>query len=524
MNAPAEPAAPNAALEIGGIDPRNLRPLPPVRASSADEVTRAVRTAREAQPKWQELAFADRARLLELAAKRLLAERDEGLAIVRREVGKTPADALFTEALGPLDALKGWRKVIEQAPVGSVSLSPLAFPKKSARIELVPRGVVGIIAPWNFPVAGLYRSVFPALLLGNAIVVKPSERSPRSSGWFLRILSEVLPPGAVNVVFGDGSVGQALLAEDIDACVFTGSSKVGEAVERVCFERGIACSAEMGGNDAAIVLADADLARTTAGIVQWALQNAGQACGAVEVVYADSRIAEQLVARLTDACRRLKRPTPAEGIGSYAPLAFQAQLDKVLGQLGEARARGAVVETGGAADGLFLPPTVLSGCTPDMDIVREETFGPVIPVVSVDGPAEAVRHVNAGKYGLTASLWTKDVQRAQRLAERLEVGVVTVNNHAFTGAIPELPWSGRRASGRGIANSAWSLPVFARPKAIVVDNSEAPEPFWVPYDSDLEELGHLLAEAQLGKLTRAYKIPLLLRKRVKAVKAFFGMA
>ena len=132
--------------------------------------------------------------------------------------------------------------------------------------------------------------------------------------------------------------------------------------------------------------------------------------------------------------------------------------------------------------------------------------------------------MNAGKYGLTASLWTADVARAERLAQRLDVGVVTVNNHAFTGAIPDLPWGGRRASGRGIANSAWSLTTFARPKAIVVDASDSPEPFWLPYDAELEELGHLLADAQLGKLTRAYKIPLLLRKRVKAVKAFFGLS
>jgi len=524
MNPAGEAEGAHGSSDIEGVDPRNLRQLPPVRTSSLEDVKRAVRTAREAQAKWAELGLGERTRLLERAAKRLLTERDEGLAIVRREIGKTPADALFTEALGPLDAVRGWRRVIDSAPAGSVSLSAIAFPKKSARIELVPRGVVAIIAPWNFPVAGLYRSVLPALLLGNAIVVKPSERSPRSSGWFLRILAEVLPHGVVNTLFGDGAVGQALLAEDVDACVFTGSSAVGQVVERHCQERGIACSAEMGGNDAAIVLSDADLPRTTAGIVQWALQNAGQACGAVEVVYADSRIALELSARLTDACRRLKQPSPVEGAGSYAPLAFQAQLDRVLAQLKDARERGAVIETGGSADDLWLQPTVVTGCTPDMELVREETFGPVIPVVSVDGPAEALRHVNSGKYGLTASIWTKDLGRAERLAQRLDVGVVTVNNHAFTGAIPDLPWAGRRASGRGIAGSAWSLSTFARPKAIVVDASDAPDPFWVPYDADLEELGHLLADAQLGRLTRAYKIPLLLRKRVKAVKAFFGMS
>lgn len=523
MSAAASGTPVSSERELEAVDPRNGRALPPVQASGREEVQAAVRTAREAQESWAQLKQRERERLLEKAARRLLEEREEGLSLVRREIGKTPADALFSEGLGPLDAVRGWKRVLEAAPAGAVSLNPIAFPKKSARIELVPRGVIGIIAPWNFPVSGLYRSVFPALLTGNTVVVKPSEHSPRSSSWFLRVLSEELPSGVVSIVLGAGDVGQALLEQDIDACVFTGSSAVGAVVERQCFERGIACSAEMGGNDAAIVLEDADLPRTAAGLVQWALQNAGQACGAVEVVYVDSRIAEKLVARLVDACRRLQRPVPPESAGSYAPLAFRAQLQRVLAQLEDAKNKGAVVETGGTADGLWLAPTVLSACAPTMTVVSEETFGPVLPIVVVDGPAEATRLVNGGKYGLTASIWTRDLERAEKLASHLDVGVVTINNHAFTGAIPDLPWSGRRASGRGIASSPWSLLTFTRPKTVAIDRSEAPDPFWVPYDQDLEDLGHLLAEAQAGHLAQAYRIPLLLRKRVKAVKAFFGM-
>lgn len=322
---------------------------------------------------------------------------------------------------------------------------------------------------------------------------------------------------------GDGVVGAQLVSAGIDACVFTGSSAVGREVERRCQERGIAVSAELGGNDAAIVLGDAELPRTVAGITHWALQNAGQACGAVEVVYADSRIAGPLGERLADAFRRLRAAEEPGMSGSVAPLANQKQLEIVLRQLEDAREKGAEVLAGGGHRGLFVEPTVLANCSEDMLVVKEETFGPLLPIVAVDGPADAIRRVNRGRYGLTASLWTRDTARAEQLARDLEVGVVTVNNHAFTGAIVDLPWSGRRESGHGIANSAWSLLTFARPKTVVVDRAKGPEPFWVPFDDNLVELGHLLADAQRGKIAWAFKIPLLLQKRVARVKAFFGM-
>lgn len=514
--------APASPTELRGIDPRSGAPLSPVPTTPVAEITTVVERARAAQSAWASLSFSERAKVLEKAARALLRDRHQGLSIVEEEIGKTPADALFTEGLGPLDSLKAWIRVIDSSPSGKISLNPLAFPKKDARIELVPRGVVGVIAPWNFPIAGLYRSVYPALLLGNAVVLKPSEFAPRSSGWFAATLNEFLPEGLLGVVFGSGDVGAALVESGIDACVFTGSSAVGRRVEQRCQELGIAVSAEMGGNDAAIVLEDAALPRTVAGLTQWALQNAGQACGAVEVVYAEERIVEALGNRLADAFARLRPPAYPGESGSYAPLAHQKQLDVVTAQLEDARARGARV-VGGKIDGLWVEPTVLLGCNDEMSVVKEETFGPLLPIVTVDGAADAVRRINRGRYGLTASIWTQDVARAERIARDLDVGVVTVNNHAFTGAIADLPWSGRRDSGRGIANSAWSLLTFARPKTIVIDRASGPEPFWAPYDDDLLALGHLLADAQIGKFGSAVRIPFLLRKRVAQVKAFFGI-
>jgi acyl-CoA reductase-like NAD-dependent aldehyde dehydrogenase len=284
-----------------------------------------------------------------------------------------------------------------------------------------------------------------------------------------------------------------------------------------CAERGIPASIEMGGKDAAIVLADCDLPRTVAGITHWALSNAGQACGAIEIAYVDERIADELVAALKSAWTRLR-------VGKdVAPLANRRQYDVVVAQVDDARSKGATVVCGGGPSDqpLGYLPTVLDRCDARMQVVTDETFGPVLAVVRVPGAAEAVRRINEARYGLGASIWSRDIARAERLGERLEVGVVNVNNHAFSGAIPALPWSGTRETGTGIANSAHALPTFVRPKATLVDRARAPELFWMPFDDALVELGSVLADAQLMKLERAWKLPLLIRARLKAVRAFF---
>lgn len=510
--------------ELTGQCPTNEFELEPIPTTAPEEVAAAVVAAREAQEGWARLDLDQRVARLEEAAKLMLERRGQIVDIVRLEIGKLEVDALFTEALGPLDTVRAWAKLVRRE-VGprKVRLNPIAFPGKKASVKKVPRGVIGVIAPWNFPVAGLYRSVIPALLTGNAVVVKPSEHSPRSSGWFLDRLAEVLPAGLVQTVQGRGEVGEALIEAQPDGLVFTGSTSTGRAVAKRAAELGIPLSAEMGGNDAAIVLEDADLAYTTAGITQWALQNAGQSCGAIEILYVDHRIADALVSRLVRAWSRLRVGMGPVAEVDISPLAHEGQLEKVEAHVADAKAKGAEILCGGErlGEGLWYPPTLIDRCTEDMDVVREETFGPVLAIRRVEGPTEAIRHINRGRYGLGASLWTTDLERARRLADRIDVGVVSVNNHAMTGAIPELPWSGTRDTGLGIANGPESLGLFTRPKTLLVDEGKNVEPFWLPYDAHTWELGDLLSEAQLMRLERAWKLPIVLKRRIGAVKRFF---
>jgi acyl-CoA reductase-like NAD-dependent aldehyde dehydrogenase len=503
---------------------RAWAPVPDLPESTRKQLELAVGRARLIHPEWSAWPVARRFAALERAATAMLRDRNTLLGLVKAEMGKHAVEGLFTEGLGPLETLKAWRKIVVAAQTRAVGLSPLSFPRKSAQIELVPRGVIGIIAPWNYPVAGLYRSVYPALLSGNTVLVKPSEHTPRASSWFIDHLAEQVPFGVAQALPGDRSTGAALLDCGIDACVFTGSTRVGARVRQRCAELGIPSSIEMGGKDSALVLSDCSLPRTVAGLTQWALSNAGQACGAIEIAYVQSEIADALVERLAQSWGKLRTGPGPEDVEVH-PIAHAEQLRIIEAHVDDAVRKGARLVCGGArtGQGLGYLPTLLDHCNATMDVVREETFGPVLAIVRVKGTDDAVRQINEGQYGLGASIWTSDVERARRLAQRLDVGIVTINNHAFTGAVPALPWSGTRATGYGVANSEWSLLTYCRPKALVVDGNRDPDPYWMPFDTNLRDLGEALAHAQLGHLLNAVAIPLLMRKRVQRIKSFFGM-
>jgi acyl-CoA reductase-like NAD-dependent aldehyde dehydrogenase len=287
-----------------------------------------------------------------------------------------------------------------------------------------------------------------------------------------------------------------------------------------CAELGIPSSVEMGGKDAAIVLADCDLDRTVMGITHWALANAGQSCGGIEIAYVEERIADAFVEKMRRAWEKL-RTGPGDEDVDVSPLGNDAQLAVVEAHVKDALAKRARLVTGGKrTTGRGYLPTLLDKCTADMDVVSEETFGPVLAIVRVWGADEAVRAINASKYGLGASIWTRDVARAERLVDRIDVGVATINTHQFTGAVPHLPWSGTRGTGFGVANSELSLLTFAHPKTIVVDQNPV-EMFFMPFDRTLRDAGEALVKAQLGDFLGAAKLPLLLRRRIKRVRDFF---
>ncbi len=303
-----------------------------------------VARARAAQRAWSELSVEQRVRRLRPLKSRVLDAAERIAEVVHREVGKPVTEALSAEVLATADVVDYWCDVIEEHLVDRViEIDPLAYPKKRGTLSRVARGVVVVIAPWNFPFTLPLRTIVPALLAGNAVVLKPSEISPRTGALIGEMLAGLLPEGVFDVVQGGGALGGALCGADVDLVCFTGSVATGKKVARACAEQLVPCSLELGGKDAAIVLRDANLERAANGVVWGALSNAGQNCAAIERVYVERAIAEAFTKKVVEVVRALRAP---EDVG---PLTTERQRAIVKEHVEEAVARGAKVLAGGDA-------------------------------------------------------------------------------------------------------------------------------------------------------------------------------
>jgi acyl-CoA reductase-like NAD-dependent aldehyde dehydrogenase len=500
----ATPKADDTAKKADGPDKPSVFPttspldgsdMSSVQATPRSDIPSLARKARDAQRAWAETSPRERAAIIADVKGRLLSRAEEIAELVHRECGKPIEEAALSEVLPNADLVEYWTTAIEELLEGTtVEFDPVAYPGKLGRIHKAPRGLVGLITPWNYPVAIPLRTLVPALLAGNAVLFKPSEITPRSGALVASLFEGLLPDGLLTLVQGGGDVGSAII-EEADVVVFTGSVATGRRVAVRCAERLIPCSLELGGKDAAIVLADAPLERTANGIVWGAFTNAGQNCASIERVYIERAIADKLIPRIVEITKGLK-----PGIDT-AVLTTMKQCDIVRRHLSQAETDGAEVLAGGAPEegSLAFQPTVVQLKREDTPLMREETFGPILPIVVVDDVKDAIARVNASSFGLTTSLWTRRMGHAHDLARSLHTGVVTINNHGFTAAIPAAPWTGTGDSGYGITNSPFALAELTRPQFVLEDRSRAPrELWWYPYTPTLRTIAFAMARLRGG--------------------------
>ena len=469
--------------------------LPAVVATETNAVEALAKKARDAQKAWADKPARERASALAPVAKRILQRAQEIADLLHQECGKPIEEAALAEVLPNADLVEYWTSSIEELLEGTtVELDPLAYPGKLGRIHKLPRGLVGLITPWNYPIAIPLRSIVPALLAGNAVLFKPSEITPRAGALVASLFEGLVPDGLLALVQGGGDLGAAVV-DQADLVVFTGSVATGKRVAVRCAERLIPCSLELGGKDAAIVFADAPLERTANGLVWGAFTNAGQNCASIERVYVERAIADKLIARIVELTKAL-RP----GVDT-AVLTTERQCEIVRRHLAEAESSGAKVLAGGApeAGSLAFAPTVVRIEAEDTPLMQDETFGPILPIVVVDSFEDAISRVNASRYGLTTSLWTRRVAFAHSLANRFRTGVVTINNHGFTAALAAAPWTGTGESGFGVTNSPYALAEFTRPQFVLEDRSGgARELWWYPYTPVLRKIAFAMARARGG--------------------------
>src|SRR5262245_19745907 len=427
------------------VTPADGRPAAQVSLHPGAQAGAAVEAARAAFPAWSALSFRERAGYL-LRAREVLVERaDEMARLIAREQGKPEAEGHAAEVLPALDALKHLASHSEEAlREEDVESAVLVLAHKEGRLLQVPYGVVLVISPWNYPLSLPLICVATALVAGNTVVLKPAPATTLTGLEVGEVFRRAgLPPGVVNVVATDDAVAAGLVENPrVGKIVFTGSVATGKRVMAAAAKNLTPVVLELGGKDAAVVCRDADLDLAAQGIVWGAFLNAGQTCASVERVYVEAPVADEFVRKVVERTRALRMGDPARPDTDMGPLTLDRQRRIVEDHVADAVSHGAKVETGGqapAGPGFFYPPTVLTNVTQEMRIMREETFGPVLPIMAVPDLDAAIRAANQSEYGLTASGWTRDAETARRLQQELQAGAVSINDCISTFGEPAAP-------------------------------------------------------------------------------------
>jgi acyl-CoA reductase-like NAD-dependent aldehyde dehydrogenase len=459
-------------------EPATRRALGSVSVTAPEEIPKLVARAQKAQERWAESSFAERRRLLGLILDHVLAHADELCEVIARDSGKTRHNAMLGE-IWPVAEKARWTMAHGESHLRPERVSSGLLLHKRARVEYPPLGVIGVIAPWNYPLQNILGPTLPALMAGNAVLIKVSEWVAWSAARFQRIFEDALraadqPADLVQIVNGYAKTGAALVSGGVDKVIFTGSLENGRRVLAEAARTLTPVVLELGGKDPLIVCDDADLEQAVHAALTGSFLNCGQNCLASERTLVFEGVYDEFARRVAAHARALRQGEPlGKSTVDCGAIVSPLQLELIEEQVKDALARGAELLAGGARvlgeRGQYFAPTVLGNVTEDMRIAQEETFGPVMLLMRVRDEQDALRVANGTAFGLGATVLTKDPRRARRIAEKLVVGNVSVNDFGMTYMAMDLPFGGVRGSGFGRLNGRDGLRAFCNVKAVLDD-------------------------------------------------------
>lgn len=509
--------------EIISVNPATGERIGSVKNTSPEEVEIAVENGRKAFQTWRKTSFAERKKIIMKAREIILAEMDEIALLISNESGKPVAEALSMEIAPVLDLMQYFaRNAQSLLKPRKINIGLYSLLGRSSKIVYQPLGVVGIIPAWNYPFSIPLGEIAMALMTGNTVVLKPSELTSFVGLKIGEIFEKAgTPENVVQVVTGAGETGAALVESAPDKIMFTGSVATGKKIAESAAKNLTSVVLELGGKDPMIVFADANLELAAEGAVWGAFCNSGQSCSSVERLYVEESAVEKMTSLIVEKTRKLKQGLGNIETTDIGAMSSERQLKIVADHVESFRKEGAKILTGGNSNELFFEPTVIANADNSMRGMREETFGPTLPIATFKTEEEAIKLANDTEFGLTASVWTRDLSKGKRVAERIEAGTVCVNEVLYTHGIGQTPWGGFKNSGRGRTHGVEGLMELVQPQHIHINRLLIlPNAWWFPYGKTAIETFKGFAKyfASGSKIQTGRMTPQLLKRLKELIK------